>query len=249
MMARHASFSLLASVLALGITACGGEPEPKAPETPATPPPVENPAPPANPEPAASAAPAPTAEPTPPPAPPLTDEQIVAITWAANAGEVDQAKVAQKQGKDAKVKKFAATMIAHHGEANTKQKKLTDKAKITPADSDMSKQLAGDSQKLIDSWKDLKGPDFDKAYMDAQVKEHQAVLDALDQKALPAVKNADLKTLLTEVRGKVEAHLKEAKDIQAALAAAPAPAAGGDKKPAGDKPGATPATPATPPKK
>jgi putative membrane protein len=182
------------------------------------------------PGPAASSGPA---EPPAPAAAPLTDEQIAAVTTTANTGEVEQAKVAQKQGKDAKVKAFAAKMIAHHNQANAAQKKITDKAKITPADSDMSKQLAGDSQKLIDSWKDLKGPEFDKAYIDAQVKNHQAVLDAIDQKILPAVKNADLKKDITDFRPKVEAHLKEAQDIQKALEAAPAPAAGGDKKPAG----------------
>jgi len=223
MMSARASLIVLAS-LAVGLAACGSEPPPPAevPPPPAEPAPPPEAAPP--PEPAASAAP--TAA-QPPPAPPLTDEQIVAITAAADTGEIDQGKAAATKAKDAKVKKFAAMMVNHHGEAKKKHEALAKKAKITPADSDMSKALAADSTKLVDSWKDLKGPDFDKAYIDAQVKNHQAVLEAIDKQIMPAVKNAELKAALEAFRPKVEAHLKEAQDIQAALAAAPAPAASG----------------------
>jgi putative membrane protein len=228
------------ATLALALVACGGEAPP--PETPAPPPEAPAAPPPepaaANPPPAADTGPAPA--PAPPPAPPLTDEQIAAITVAADSGEIDQAKMAQGKAKDAKVKKFAQQMIQHHGEAKKKAEGIVKKAKITPAESDTSKQISSESQKLLDSWKDLKGPDFDKSYMDAQVKEHSMVLDVIDKQILPAVKNPDLKAAVEAFRPKVEAHLKDAKDIQAALAAAPAPAAGGPGA-SGAAPGGGPA--------
>ncbi|MEJ7727624.1 MAG: DUF4142 domain-containing protein [Polyangiaceae bacterium] len=235
MLSARASLIVLAS-LAVGLAACGSEPPPPSevpppPTEPAPPPPEATPPP----EPAASAAP--TAA-QPPPAPPLTDEQIAAITAAADTGGIDQGKAAATQAKDATGSMFAALMVAHHGEAKKKNEALVKKAKITPADSDMSKALAADSTKLVESWKDLKGPDFDKAYIDAQVKNHQSVLDAIDKQILPAVKNAELKAALEGFRPKVEAHLKEAKDIQTALAAAPAPAAATSATPAA---GAAPA--------
>jgi putative membrane protein len=250
MTAPRASLIVLAS-LAIGLAGCGGDPPPpaEAPANPEPPPPANPEPPPANPEPASSgqAGTAPAPAPAPPP---LTDEQIAAITVAADTGEIDQAKAAQGKAKDAKVKKFAQTMITHHGESKKKIEGIVKKAKLTPADNDMSTKLAGDSKAAIDSWKDLKGADFDKAYIDAQVKNHQAVLDALDKQILPAVKNEELKKQIEGFRPKVEAHLKEAQDIQAHLAAAPAAATPATPaKPGAPGGGATPATPATPPKK
>lgn len=254
MTAPRASLIVLAS-LAIGLGACGGDPPPpaEAPVTPEPPPPA-NPEPPPPVDPAPAATTAPTAAPPPPAPPPLTDEQIVAITAAADTAEIDQAKSAQGKAKHAKVKKFAQMMIQHHGEAKRKNEGIVKKAKITPADNDMSTKIAGDMKAQIDGWKDLKGPDFDKAYIDAQVKNHQAVLEAMDKQILPAVKNEELKKALEAFRPKVEAHLKEAQDIQAVLAALPPPADKGATPATPAKPGgagtpATPATPATPPKK
>ena len=244
MTAQRASLIVLASALALGLAACGGDPPPP-PEAPVAPePPPATPAPEPAPAPAPEPAPAASPAPAPPPAPPaLTDEQIFAVTAAADTGEVDQAKLAQTKAKDAKVKKFAAMMVQHHGEAKKKNEALAKKLKITAAESDTSKALVAESQKLIESWKELKGPDFDKAYIDAQVKEHQTVLDTIDKQILPNAKNAELKAAVEAFRPKVEAHLKEATEIQKALAAAPAPAAGATP---GGAPSAAPAAGAAP---
>lgn len=47
-----------------------------------------------------------------------------------------------------------------------------------------------------------------------RVKEHQAVLDMLDQKLIPGATNSDLKCYLGEVRAKVVMHLQHARDLQ-----------------------------------
>ena len=59
-----------------------------------------------------------------------------------------------------------------------------------------------------------KGKDFDKAYIAAQIDGHQKVLDTINGKLLPNVKNADLKAYLDEIKPRVEQHLKEAKQLQ-----------------------------------
>ncbi len=147
----------------------------------------------------------------------LSDEQIAAINGAANRGEIDQAKLASEKSKNPKIKKFAAMMASHHGDANTKSIDMLRKAHITPEESTTSTQMTTESSKLVDSLKPMNGPEFDRAYIDAQVKEHTAILDAFDTKMLPAVKNADLKTDLTAMRARIDGHLKEAQAIQKSL--------------------------------
>ena len=159
------------------------------------------------------AIPAPTAAVAPPSAPklePLTDGQIAAITEAANSAEIEQAKVAQSKSKNADVKKFAAMMIAHHGEAKQKQAKL----QLKVEESGVSTSMAADSASTLDALKGDKAQDFDKAYVTAQVEGHQKVLDTLNEKLLPNAKSPALKAYLQEIKPKIEAHLKEAKRLQ-----------------------------------
>ena len=164
---------------------------------------------------------------------PLTDAEIVAVTSTANNGEIDMANLATKTATNADVKNFAAMIITQHRDMETKGKALAAKAKITPADNDASTALKSDVQSTITSLKTQKGKDFDKAYMESQVKTHRDVLNLFDNKLLPNAQNGDLKTLLTDGRSHVAAHLAKAEEIQRKLDAAPAaPAA---------KPATTPA--------
>ncbi len=82
----------------------------------------------------------------------------------------------------------------------------------------MSSSLEGDAKSATDNMKSQTGADFDKSYVEAQVKEHQAVLDAIDQKLAPSATNADLKAYLAAVRPKIAMHLEHAQELQKKLA-------------------------------
>lgn len=150
--------------------------------------------------------------------PALSDGDIEAITNAANGGEVDQAKLALKKAKSAKVKKFAQMMIDQHQAALDGTSKLAASTKIAPSSNTMSQQIGTDGTTALSSLQGDSGSDFDKAYIDLQVTEHQQVLTALDQKLIPAAQNPDLKAALVAFEPKVAAHLKKAQELQAQMA-------------------------------
>jgi len=161
-----------------------------------------------------------TQQPQPQPtAPQLTDAQIAAITDAANKGEIEQAKLAVRKAKDPQVKAFAQMMIDHHGTEQKKEQQLATTLSLTPETTQTSTQLQTDSQNAISSLSSQNGADFDKAYMDLQVKEHKDVLDAIDNKLIPNAKNAQLKSALEAFRPKVQEHLQKAQEIQQKLGA------------------------------
>jgi putative membrane protein len=208
------------AVLALSTFAlihCGGDKKPAdSPETmPSAEPPSE--ATPADADagttmnaPAVDSAQAKAADAAPAKSEPLNDQQIAAITDAANTAEIEQAKLAESKSKDAGVKRFAAMMIMHHGAAKQKQAKL----KLKPEESSTSTALKSDAASTLDALKTDKGKDFDKAYIAAQIDGHQKVLDTINDELLPNVKNAELKAYLDEIKPRVEQHLKEAKQLQ-----------------------------------
>jgi len=202
---------------ALAFVRCGGEQ--KVADAPSTMPSAEPPsdqapeldagnplAPPA----AASVSPPESAKPPEPKPEALSDAQIAAVTEAANSAEIAQAKVAQTRSKDPAVKTFAAMMITHHGEAKQKQAKL----KLKPEESGVSTALEADAKATLDALNTNTGKDFDKTYIAAQVSGHQKVLDTINDKLLPNVKDAHLKAYLEEIKPKVEEHLKRAKQLQ-----------------------------------
>ena len=158
-----------------------------------------------------------TPEPAKPAEKPLTDGEIVQVTSAANNGEIEMAQLAAKSATNADVKSFAAMMLTQHRDMETKGKALATKAKITPADNDASTALKSDVASVVTNLKSQKGKEFDKAYMEAQVKAHRDVLNLFDNKLLPNAQNGDLKTLLTDARGHVAAHLAKAEEIQGKL--------------------------------
>jgi putative membrane protein len=143
----------------------------------------------------------------------LSDAQIAAITEAANSAEIAQAKVAQAKSKDPAVKKFAAMMITHHGEAKQKQAKL----KLKTEESGVSTALQADAGATLNALNTDTSKDFDKTYVAAQVTGHQKVLDTINDKLLPNVKDAALKAYLEEIKPTVEQHLKQAKQLQESL--------------------------------
>jgi putative membrane protein len=148
----------------------------------------------------------------------LTDGDIAAITNAANQGEIDQAKLALKKAKSPKVKKFAQMMIDHHTAAMNDTTKLVTTAKITPSSNTMSSQIGTDGASALSSLQGDTGSDFDKAYIDLQVNEHQQVLTTIDQKLIPAAQNPDLKAALVAFEPKVADHLKKAQALQTEMA-------------------------------
>lgn len=226
-MLRNSTGLVVASLFAtLAFTnACAGDPT-KGPESAASP--VDQ-------EPATwpDATPPPTVQPTTPPAPSasvaasppeitasakplLSDPQVLDVVHTANTGEIEQAKLAKTKTKDPRVKKLASMMLKDHSDADRKDLALAKKFDGSGPNA-TSQSLKHDAESATTTLESESGTDFDKGYVDTQVKEHQAVLDLIDQQLLPNAVDTDVKTFVTAVREKVALHLKHAKDLQTQL--------------------------------
>jgi putative membrane protein len=60
----------------------------------------------------------------------------------------------------------------------------------------------------------LSGDALEKAYVDREVKTHQAMLAALDGQLIPSAKSEELQRRLIELRAQTAAHLQHAQDVQ-----------------------------------
>lgn len=93
----------------------------------------------------------------------------------------------------------------------------------------------------------LTGPDFDLAYMRAEVESHRQLIDRLDQELIPGMGAAPQKAVLHEVRAMADAHLTRARQMLAvALRSMPATTAA--RPPTAPRPATTPRPPDTLPR-
>jgi putative membrane protein len=146
------------------------------------------------------------------------DAQIAAIVVAANQVDIDAGKLATSRSHTADVQAFAKRMVIDHTGVNKSAVDLVTKLHVTPEDNPTSQSLKAGGDQNLSNLKTLKGHAFDKAYVDHEVAYHEQVLDALDKVLIPSAQNAELKTLLIQVRPAFVAHLEHAKMIQASLA-------------------------------
>jgi len=146
----------------------------------------------------------------------LNDAQLAAIVGAINQGEIQESQLAVNKATAADVKRFARDMSTAHREMQAKSTALLSRLQITPADNAVSNQLKSDTQNELSTLQTMRGKDFDRDYIDAQVRNHNKALELLDR-ITPNVKNAELKAALTNDRPKVEAHLREAERVQQSL--------------------------------
>lgn len=147
----------------------------------------------------------------------LRDGQILKITDLANSGEVEQAKLALTKASDPQVKKFAQMMVKDHTKAKQEGMQFGKTAKLEQEDSGAAADLQKQGEQTLATLKSVEPTQFDGAYMMAQITEHQAVLDMLNNTLIPSATNPKLKSDLEATRTTVQQHLGHAQQIQQTL--------------------------------
>ncbi len=148
------------------------------------------------------------------------DGEVAAVLAAADTGEIQQGELATTHATDARVRDFGRMMITEHTASSQKLTALRQRLDLSPQESVRSRALTSDATATRERLSGLRGADFDRAYVEAQVAQHTQVLETIDSALLPAVREADLRAAITnDVRPMVAAHLQRARDLQAALSA------------------------------
>ena len=139
------------------------------------------------------------------------------IAVVADSVDIDAGKMAAQKASSKEVKEFAETMVRDHTAVNTKATALAKKLGVTPEESDTSKGLKADGDKMMAKLQAMSGAEFDKAYVDNEVSYHEKVIGVVTTTLIPNTKNAELKSLLESAGPIFQSHLEHAKHLQASL--------------------------------
>jgi putative membrane protein len=151
-----------------------------------------------------------------PPAPALTDANIVYILDNANMLDSAGGAIAATKGTSADVRSFGKDMMRDHHALRKQGQDLAKKLGVTPEApaNDDSKASYDKTMSMLNGA--AKGKDFDKAYIDNEVTYHQAVLQTATT-AMNQAQNAELKNLIQKAAPAIQAHLDMAQGIQKKL--------------------------------
>jgi putative membrane protein len=152
----------------------------------------------------------------PAPKEPLTENEILAVAAAANNGEIQMGELGRQKAQSSEVKQFAAMMVQHHRESMNKGKKLLGEERQLE-DNRVSKEIRDHSNQSMATLRNESGKEFDRNFMNAQVRSHQKVLEVIDNRLMPNAEDPKVKSHLSSMRKNVAMHLAKAEDIQKKL--------------------------------
>jgi putative membrane protein len=145
-----------------------------------------------------------------------TDANIFALLDEANAADSTAGSVVATKGTSSAVRDFGKRMMRDHHQLRAQGAALAKKLNITPA-APSDDPVTPAAQKEMDTLNSTaKGKDFDKAYIDAEVDMHKAVLD-LATKAASQTQTTELKNLIQKAAPVIQGHLTLAESIQQKL--------------------------------
>ena len=140
-----------------------------------------------------------------------TPTAILTQLYAANTAEIQVAKLAQKQASSPAVKKIAAKLASDHAKNREEERALAQKLSlsltVSPADgATVPPELQGKA-----------GREFDRAFLEDQIKAHEQNIEKLQTQLLPAASNPEVKAYLQKTLAAMQGHLASLKQVQQQL--------------------------------
>src|SRR5687767_14850226 len=146
----------------------------------------------------------------------LDDATIVAIFDAANTADIETGELAMKRGQSKEVRDFGAMLARDHKTVRQQGRDLAAKLGVTPTppkDDAGAKAHAAAMAKL----RAVRASDFDHAFLQHEVAFHKSVIDAVTTTLLPAIRNAEVRDLVTKVAPAFKAHMMAADNLDKRL--------------------------------
>ena len=145
--------------------------------------------------------------------PKLDDAAIVGIFDAANTWDIATGSLAASKATNTDAKAFGAMLARDHKGVQKQGRDLAKKLGVTPTPVAADFALKKDYNQTMKQLAGLSGAAFDKAFLAHEVAYHKAVIDAVTNAFLPAIKNAELKAFVEKVAPAFQAHMLAADNL------------------------------------
>ncbi len=140
----------------------------------------------------------------------LADVDRDFATEAAQGGlfEVRLGKLASQRSQTPEIQEFGQRMVDDHGRANDKLVEI-----VRQKDIDLPQTLFDDAQQTYEDFQERSGEDFDEAYIDEMVSDHEDDVDAFESYVEDG-EDADLLSFAEQTLPTLKEHLELARQTQ-----------------------------------
>ena len=138
-----------------------------------------------------------------------TDATFINTVGAGGHAEVEFGELAQSQATRTEVRAFAAEMVSDHMSAGSELATLAQSKEMTPP-----AEMTLNQKAKYDQLKNTYGREFDRVYIQGQIDDHTAVVEAF-QNQIANGTDADLKAFAQKHLPDIQHHLDMARQLAA----------------------------------
>ena len=139
------------------------------------------------------------------------DKEFIARAGMGGLAEVQMGNLGTTKASNAAVKAFAQRMVTDHSKANEELKALA-----TAKGVGLPTELDSEHKGALDHLSSLNGAEFDKAYMEHMVQDHEKDVSEFE-KASTSAQDAEIKGWAGTTLPTLQDHLKQAKEVAGKL--------------------------------
>lgn len=142
------------------------------------------------------------------------DAEALTLVMTVDMNEINAANEAQKKKLSQPVMEYAKMLHTEHTKNLEKGRNLGQSMNQAPVETEMVANLKAKGTSMLTALAPLTGAQFERAYIDGMIKDHQEALSMLDNQLIPGAKSEEVKKHLNETRGHVAMHLNHAEQLK-----------------------------------
>ena len=148
---------------------------------------------------------------------PVTPEGVLSQMNVANTTEIQLGTIAGKKAGSAQVKQIARRLVADHTKNRQQVRALAQKLNISLTPGQGGSVSAADSAAIPSDLQGKSGADFDRAFIQHEIDDHQSNIEKIEGQILPAMQNEQIKTYLQTTVTEMQGHLSSLQKVQQQL--------------------------------
>lgn len=146
-----------------------------------------------------------------------TPAAVLSEMNAANTAEIQLASMAAKKASSAQVKQLAKKLAADHTKNREQVLALAQKVNVTLTRAQAEAPSAADSPALPTDLQGKSGAEFDKAFVQHEINDHQSNIGKIQNQMLPAIQDEQVRSYLQKTVSEMQSHLTSLQQVQRQL--------------------------------
>jgi putative membrane protein len=148
----------------------------------------------------------------------MSDANVLAMLETIDRSETDAAQLARQKASSEEVRSFASRMMNEHTTMSQETRQLGQRINVQPETPALASTAEKTHQETMEELRNKSGNDFDKSYMEYQIKMHEQAISLVEDTA-GSVDNSRLQRYLQQARPGLESHLSAARGVKQQLVA------------------------------